>query len=137
MVDALKESRRVLSHSGTLVDYRPTVDFPPIELLQSGTAVKAGSVDDSNASSDSAAADAAIQKLVEAGAFAMNRTSRFEIAYYWDSFEEMSEYLRSRRHRMGVLPSEREVQDFLQRTAGATIMRLRCRWHFQLTTYVR
>ena len=136
MVDALNETKRVLRSGGVLIDYRPTVDSSPIEVVRSDTSVMVGAVDDSNASSDNAAATAAIQGMVEAGVFAVNYVSRFEVAYYWDSLEEMSDYLRTRRHPMGFLPSEQEVRNIVQSISVGPFIQLRCRWRCQITTYV-
>ena len=138
MVDALNESWRVLREDGVLLDFRPLVGSPPIEIVSRESAQVIGSVDDCAAASDSAAADAAIQTVVESGIFRPLTNTRFETAYYWDSVEEMSEYLASRRHRMSILPSEREVRQVFERTVRVTSsIRLRCRWRCQLNAYTR
>jgi hypothetical protein len=67
MVDALKESWRVLHNDGVLLDFRPLVDAPPIEIVSRESAQEVGSVDDSAAASDSGAADRALRTVVESG----------------------------------------------------------------------
>jgi hypothetical protein len=138
MVDALKESWRVLHNDGVLLDFRPLVDAPPIEIVSRESTQGSGSVDDRAAAGDSAAADAAIRTVVESGVFRPLTNTRFETAYYWDSVEEMSEYLASRRHRMSMLPSQTHVTEVFDKTAGESApARLRCRWRNQLNSYTR
>lgn len=137
MVDALYESGRVLHDRGVLVDFRPLVLSPPIEIVSRESTQEIGSVDDSAATGDSAAADAAIRTVVGCGIFRPLTNNRFEIAHYWDSVEEMSEYLASRRHRMSIRPSERQVRKVFDRTVRAnSSTRLRCRWQCQLNAYI-
>src|SRR5262245_48630252 len=111
MVDALKESWRVLRPDGVLLDFRPLVASPPIEIVSQESAQEIGSVDDSAAAGDSSAADMAIRTVIESGIFRPLTGTRFETAYYWDSVEEMSEYLTSRRHPMRMLPSETQITE--------------------------
>ena len=138
MVDALKESWRVLHNDGVLLDFRPLVSAPPIEIVSGESAQEGGSVDDSAAASDSGAADSAIQTVVESGIFCPLTKTHFETAYYWDSVEEMSEYLTSRRHRMSMLPSQTHITEVFDKAArGYGRTRLRCQWPNQLNTYQR
>jgi hypothetical protein len=136
MVDALNESWRVLHSHGVLLDFRPLFSSSPIEIVNGAETQEIGAVDDSAALSDSAAADAAIRTVVESGIFRPLSNTRFETMYYWDRVKEMSEYLTSRRHRMGILPSETQVRNVFDRTARVdTTVRLCCRWRTQLNTY--
>jgi len=138
MVDALKESWRVLHQGGVLLDFRPLVGSPPIEIAGGGSAQEVGSVDDRAADGDSAAADAAIETVTKSGIFYGETKRQFQVAHYWDSVEEMSEYLGSRRHRMSILPSEAHVREFFDRTVRTDArIRLRCRWRNQLHAYAR
>ena len=138
MVDALKEGWRVLHQGGALLDFRPLVSSPPIEIVSDESSQEVGSVDDRQAASDSAAADRAIQTIVESGFLHQMTQSQFRVAYYWNTVGEMSEYLTSRRHPMSILPSEAEVRELFDRTAGVNARaRLRCRWENQLNVYTR
>ena len=136
MVDALNESWRVLHEHGILIDFRPSFNRSAIEIVSGVEAEEIGLVDDSTALSDSDSADAAIRTVVETGIFRPLTKTHFETMYYWDSVEEMSVYLASRRHRMGILPSEAQVRSVFDRTDRVnTIIRLRCRWQTKLNTY--
>src|SRR5262245_28499936 len=138
MVDALNESWRVLQPHGMLLDFRPLFDSAPIEIVSGVGTEEIGTVDDSAALSDNGAADAAVRTVVESGIFRPVANTRFETMYYCDSVEEMSEYLASRRHRMGILRSETQVRKVFDRTAGTNaLIRLRYRWRNQLNTYQR
>jgi hypothetical protein len=138
MVDALKESWRVLHQGGVLLDFRPLVSSPPIEIVCIESVQEVGTVDDSAASTDNAAADGAIRTVIESGIFRPLTNTRFQVAHYWDSVEEMSEYLASRRHRMSILPSDTKIREAFDRIARVTApIRLRCRWRNQLNTYTR
>jgi len=137
MVDALQEARRTLDANGTLVDLRPAICRPDIEVLTSNQTIVVGAVDDSSAAGDSKAADAAIRRGLAAGWFVSRCNSEFDFEHYWDSVSEMTSYLGSRRHPMFVLPSAAEVQKAYDAMAAANeAVRLRCRWRVMLNFYL-
>jgi hypothetical protein len=138
MVDALHETWRVLIPNGILIDMRPINSRPPIEVVAGDMVRPVGTVDDSAAASDSAAADRAIQTIVQSGHFAAIQAGEFVFAHYWDSVAEMTNYLETRRHRMGALPSTAELNEvFNEAAARFPTSRLRCPWPIQLNSYDR
>ena len=64
MVDALREARRVLAHSGVLIDVRPVTAPIKVEVAVGAQPVWAKTVDTFSAPDDVAAADAAVQHVM-------------------------------------------------------------------------
>src|SRR5215469_10477900 len=112
MVDALRESHRVLTPSGVLIDVRPVTAAIVRELVIATHAVWAETICAYSAPEDVAAADAAVQLAVTRGwpAFDMSLLFHFEI--YCDSAAELRVYAEARKLRWG--------RDPLRRDRGAT-----------------
>src|SRR5688572_906853 len=139
MVHALQEACRTLKVDAMLIDLRPLVCNPPIEVVTSEAAVEVASIDDSSMTADSEAADRAIQSALAAGWFVLRHHRALEFEHYWDNVEQMASYLDTRRHRMVVHPSYADLNKVyanLTATANGGI-RLRCRWRTMVAAYLR
>lgn len=109
MVDALQEGRRTLAENGMLLDLRPAICRPDIEVMTSKQTLTVGFVDDSSAAADRDAADSAIKQALEAGWLVAHRRFEFDFERYWDNVLEMASFLETRRHKMLVKPSLTDV----------------------------
>ena len=137
MVHALHEIWRALAADGHLLDLRPLSSNPIIEVVTRGGAVAVGGVDDSEEVPDDAAADRAIRRVIDDGWFVTRKHRPFDVEHYWDSVEEMASFIETRRHKLHVHPSYRDLEKIhhdLNAGAGG-MARLRCRWRAGLGVY--
>lgn len=94
MVHALEEVHRVLAVDGVLIDLRPVADRWPVEIISSGRCWPAGRLDDlPQQLADDAASNAALDQARLAGSFVLERQETFDFSYYWDSLQEMRDYV--------------------------------------------
>ena len=107
MVHALTESWRVLLPGGTLIDMRPIICHPSIEVLVDGRVEIAGQIDDSGSFADDMAADRALETAVSQGLFITKQPkTHFDFAYYWESLNLMTEYITERWSDFATLPMQ-------------------------------
>ena len=94
MVHALNEIRRVLVPDGIMVDLRPLAGSWPIEVATSRDFQEAGRVADSPTGlEDDRAANETMTKAETQKWFSRQREEFFPFFYYWDSPNEMKEYV--------------------------------------------
>ena len=94
MVHALKEIRRVLVPGGILIDLRPLLDGWPLEVASIGGDLEAGrSTDLPEPLEDDKAANAAMLEASRQGWFRREGGEVFPFYYYWDTPQEMQEYI--------------------------------------------
>ncbi len=94
MVDALRETRRVLATDSILIDIRPLLNEWPIEVASQAGHIEAGRATDlKEPLEDDAAANAAMQEAVSAAIFTRELQQDVSIFYYWDTPKEMETYL--------------------------------------------
>lgn len=94
MVHALKEIHRVLVPGGTLLDLRPLLDGWPLEVTSTSGDHEAGrAVDLPEPLEDDEAANAAIVEASQLGWFLHEGGQVFPFYYYWDTPQEMQEYI--------------------------------------------
>jgi hypothetical protein len=94
MVHALNEIRHVLSSNGMLIDLRPLADRWPVEIISNKGFHQVGRLlDDETGLADDQAANRAITQAAEQGWFVQEKQSYFPFFYYWDTPNEMQEYI--------------------------------------------
>src|SRR5512135_2006818 len=95
MVHALEEVRRVLAADGTMVDLRPLAAGWPVEVVSRRERRRAGEVEDLDAAlQDDAAANQAMADAEAAGWYRRETEETFPFNYYWDSPEQMRDYMQ-------------------------------------------
>jgi hypothetical protein len=110
MVDALRETSRVLVPRGTLLDLRPRAETRPLELITPGGDVRAGEIDATSFDVDDAAADSALRDAVCAGWFAHTGTRQVVVRFYWKSIQDLKSYIEGGRHPKHVRPAWNELE---------------------------
>ena len=94
MVHALNEIRRVLAPDGILIDLRPLAANWPIEVATSQDFLEAGRLSDSATGlEDDQAANESMAKAEAQKWFIRQKEEFFPFFYYWDSPNEMKEYM--------------------------------------------
>jgi hypothetical protein len=133
MVHALKEIRRVLTYGGYLIDLRPFVAKPPIEIVSGDKIIPAGFVDDSHDFPDYLAANDAVAYMTANGLFSHEQSDTFDLYTYWDTMAEFKTYMDT--GTTSILPSETlaTVEQLLSRL-GSTA-RIRERLNMTITRY--
>ena len=107
MVHALEEIRRILLPDGILIDLRPLADRWPVEVVTPQDSYGAGRVEDlPTGLADDAASAEAIEKAVQAGLFALERSDMFDFLYSWDTPEEMQAYIEQEWEDFISLPKD-------------------------------
>jgi hypothetical protein len=94
MVHALSEIQRVLAPAGILIDLRPLADRWQIEVASAREVSEAGRLTDLEMGlEDDRSANEAMIQAESQGWFLREREEFFPFFYYWDSPNEMKEYL--------------------------------------------
>jgi SAM-dependent methyltransferase len=94
MVHALNEIHRVLAPDGIMIDLRPLAGNWPMEVATSRDFLEAGRVSDSPTGlEDDRAANESMTKAGTQKWFIRQREEYFPFFYYWDSPNEMKEYI--------------------------------------------
>jgi hypothetical protein len=96
MVHALNEISRILSPNGFLIDIRPLAERWPVEVASMREIREAGRVSDlvEGLEDDQAAAQAMSQAIAQ-HQYAVDRVEFFPFYYYWDTPNEMKEYIET------------------------------------------
>jgi hypothetical protein len=95
MVHALAEIRRTLTPEGVMIDLRPLAKRWPVELVSDQTQYVIGLLTDlPSGLADDKAANDAIQEAARRGWFHLEREQNFPFFYYWDTPQEMMEYIQ-------------------------------------------
>jgi hypothetical protein len=96
MVHALEEIRRVLVPDGILIDLRPFADSWPIEVVSRRERRNVSHVTDlAPGLADDAAANAALEVAEQRGWYRREEGGSFALQYYWDSPNQMQEFIES------------------------------------------
>jgi hypothetical protein len=105
MVHALTECWRILIFGGRLIDLRPYKSEWPVEIVSRDTRILAGRLDENkNGLSDDEASDNAISEVIQRGWFKEERKELFEYAYYWDTVDQMNEYVKTEWNNSAIMP---------------------------------
>ncbi len=133
MVHALNEIRRVLTSGGYLIDLRPFVAKPPVEIISNDKIIPAGFIDDSHDSPNYLAANNAVEYMTANGLFSLEQSDTFELYTYWDTITEFKTYMDT--GTTSILPAETlaTVEQLLSRP-GSTA-RIRERLNMTITRY--
>jgi hypothetical protein len=136
MVHALREACRVLRPGGLLIDLRPIVSGPPVDVLGGDQVALAGRLDDSSDSADAAACEEALRVAVEQGWLRPHETDAFSYSMYWDTTEQMLEYVTA---HWGEVQVPEDVVVRAQQLADVAVrpVRIRIRLTMSIASYVR
>ena len=94
MVHALREIHRVLAPDGVLIDLRPLDDRWPVEVISARAANPVGRLLDTEfAIASDEAAERAVEQAAAEGRFRREAGEFFSFNYYWDTPNEMQEYI--------------------------------------------
>ena len=135
MVHALEEMGRVLTSGGKLVDLRPLVSRPALDVFVAGQAERAGEIDDSAAEPDDLASNAALREVVAADLFEEEEKAFFEYPYYWNTLEQMMRYHEEHWSGHPILPGEvvQQAERLVKRASFDS--KLRVQWRMVIATF--
>lgn len=84
---------------------RPHISEWPIEIVSRETKILAGHLDNIMPGlSDDAASDNAISEVIQRGWFKEESKEFFEYAYYWDTVDQMKEYVKTEWSNSANMP---------------------------------
>jgi hypothetical protein len=132
MVHALEEIRRTLKPEGVMIDLRPLAERWSVELVTGQTwHVMCRLTDLPAGLADDEAANIAIQEAALRGWFLLESEQSFLFFYYWDTPQEMMEYIQEKW--VDYIQMEQPVYFALQEAwagAGANrLVRVRVKMH--------
>ena len=90
---ALETMHAALRPDGLLLDVRPALKHPWVEVQRDGIVRRLGQIDDSYRHSTLATSDAALQVLIDAGQFVRERERTFTFVYHCDSVDTWLAYM--------------------------------------------
>lgn len=91
---------------GRLIDLRPYKSEWPIEIVSRDKQILAGRLDENqNGLSDDEASDNAISEVIQRGWFKEESKEFFEYAYYWDTVDQMNEYVKTEWSNLAIIPT--------------------------------
>jgi hypothetical protein len=133
MVHALQEIHRVLIPGGFLIDLRPFIAMPPVDIICGDQVLAAGVIDDSAGVSDDLAANDAIAHVLKGGWFSHEEKASFGLYTYWDTLEAFLTYMD--RRMTAILPTETRNQLELLLPRCDRDARIRTRLHMIIARY--
>jgi hypothetical protein len=110
MVHALREIQRVLAPGSILIDLRPYDDRWPVEVSSSRATLTIGRLLDlESATASDTASDRAMAQIEAEGLLRRERQEFFPLYYYWDTPNEMQEFIETEWEGFNAL-DEQTVQ---------------------------
>jgi hypothetical protein len=107
MVHALREIRRVLAPDGILIDLRPLDERWPVEVASARETRQIGRLLDlEHAITSDESANRAMERMQADGLFARETQEFFPLFYYWDSPNEMQDFIREEWEDFNALEEE-------------------------------
>jgi len=107
MVHALREIQRVLRPDGLLIDLRPFDDRWPVEVTSARETHQVGRLLDLEfAITSDQAAERAIEQAAAEGRFIREEGEFFPFLYYWDTPNEMQEFIAEEWEEFNGLDQE-------------------------------
>ena len=86
---------------------RPYKSEWPVEIVSRDTQILAGQLDENkNRLSDDEASDNAISEVIQRGWFKEESKEFFEYAYYWDTVDQMNEYVKMEWSNLAIIPED-------------------------------
>jgi hypothetical protein len=129
MVDALRESWRVLSANGVVMDLRPlALTARPVEVVTEEEAIQVGELDDAGTVADDVAADRAVAQVVQEGWLLLREDARFDFDFYWDTVGEMASFIEDSRRMKLVSPSYEDLERIQREWCAKAGGRVRLRY---------
>lgn len=127
MVHALAESWRVLQVGGRLIDLRPYSSGWPVEIVSRDRQMLAGPLDDTIGLGVDIASDNAVLEAIQRGLLEKENEGTFEYAYYWDSVDEMNDFVKTKWCDSATVPDSvlSEARRLVQSTGGQAQVRIR------------
>ncbi len=84
---------------------RPYKSERPVEIVSRDTQILAGQLDENkNGLCDDEASDNAISEVIQRGWFKKESKEFFEYAYYWDTVDQMNEYVKTEWSNFAIMP---------------------------------
>jgi hypothetical protein len=135
MVNALRESRRVLAERGVLIDLRPLVAPIVVEVIVAAQTTWTKEVASYSAPDDVAAADAAVQSAISSDWFVFEKSIPFDFEIFCDTAAELSDYAKARKLHGEEIPYDELESRRAELGAQEQAPRLRCRRPWMLSIY--
>jgi hypothetical protein len=92
MVHALEEIHRVTRPAGTLIEIRPALEFPFLEVRSNGELVFSEKDPGFDYEEDSRLAEAAVATVVDRGDFVLEESRRFEMRTHASSLQQLRDH---------------------------------------------
>ncbi|MEE9167013.1 MAG: hypothetical protein V3U24_06090 [Candidatus Neomarinimicrobiota bacterium] len=129
MVHALKETWRVLVPNGSFVDLRPLAGKFPLEVVSHDQVKPAGFVDDTAEIPTDIACSESLEKVTEQEWFHREREESFDYLWYWDTIDEMKDYMEENWDPTPILPKMvfSKARQLLTSSGNGARVRLRMR----------
>lgn len=106
---------------------RPLPSGWPVEVVGQDVRILVGQLDDEWGPSDSIASDIAVSETVRKRWFVKENEEFFQYAYYWDTVDEMSEFIEAEWSDMASVPDRllSEANRVMQLTGEQVQIRVR------------
>jgi hypothetical protein len=105
MVHALLACWRTLKAEGVLIDLRPLVSNPAIEIVTPNQTYLPGHINDQAGKVDDDAADSAVSEIVRRGHFVLETRQSFQFNLYFNTFEEMFVFVGEKWAQFAHIPT--------------------------------